>query len=270
MIPVAIAAARAGATVVREHRRLLPGQPVDLKGVGDYVTAIDRASEEAIKEVLTRQAPGIAILAEESGGAGSGTRWVVDPLDGTTNFVRGLPVVGVAVGLVEAGRPIVGVVIAPFLDLEFIGGSGSGVTLNGNPLSRFENLSAGSALVATGFPFRNKARMPTYQPLLLGALREFEDLRRAGAASLDLAWTASGSLGGFFELGLGPWDIVAGAALLIELGGKVTDWQGGDTWLESGDLLAGHPAVHEVLLELARDSKPGQADQAADLLPGKH
>ncbi len=145
---------------------------------GDYVTVADRASEDAILEVLARRAPGIAVLAEERGGAASGTRWAVDPLDGTTNFLRGLPV-------------------------------------------------------------------------LLGALERFEDLRRAGAAALDLAWTAAGTFDGFFELGLGTWDVAAGAALVLELGGRVSDWTGGPGWLETGDIVAAAPAVHEVLLELA-------------------
>jgi myo-inositol-1(or 4)-monophosphatase len=224
---------------------------VDVKGAGDYVTAADRASETAIVEILEREASGIALLAEEAGGARAGTMWAVDPLDGTTNYVHGLPAVGVSVGLIDGGKPVLGVVIAPFLGLEFAGAIGHGVTLNGE---RLPGLAAGDpsrAVIATGFPFRHKERLARYLPVMEGALRAFEDLRRVGAASLDLAWTAAGTLDGFFELGLGTWDVAAGAALILELGGRVTDWSGGNGWIETGDILAAPTAVHELLLEIA-------------------
>jgi myo-inositol-1(or 4)-monophosphatase len=112
-------------------------------------------------------------------------------------------------------------------------------------------------VVATGFPFKHKDRLPQYEPVLSGALRRFEDLRRAGAAALDLAWSAAGTLDGLLELGLGAWDVAAGAAIMVEVGGRVTDWSGGPGWLESGDILAGPPAVHQVLLELAARTPNG-------------
>jgi len=227
----------------------------ELKQVsGDYVTEADHASEDAIVEVLLRRAPGIPILAEERGGAPAGTRWAVDPLDGTTNFFRALPVVGVSVALLEGGQPVVGVVIGPWLNLEFAVQRGLGATLNGEPMPPLGRGNPTTAVVATGFPFRRKDRVARYMPVLRGALSRFEDLRRAGAASLDLGWTACGTFDGFFELGLGTWDVAAGAALVLELGGRVSDWSGGDGWLETGDILAAPAAVHEVLLELAADS----------------
>jgi len=182
---------------------------------------------------------------------GGGALWAVDPLDGTTNFTRALPVVAVSVALLDAGRPELGVVIAPWLDLEFAAQRGRGATLNGLPLPPLPPGDPARAVVATGFPFKHKHRLPQYEPVLQGALRRFEDLRRAGSAALDLAWSASGTLDGFFELGLGAWDVAAGAAILLEVGGRVSDWSGGPGWLESGDILAGPPAVHEALIELA-------------------
>lgn len=208
-------------------------------------------------EVLRRLAPGVAILAEEAGGERSGTMWAVDPLDGTTNFTRGFPVVGVSVALIEAGLPRTGVVIAPYLGLEFAAASGQGATLNGEALPRLGPGDPAAAVVATGFPFRRKERLPRYRAVLEGALERFEDLRRAGAAALDLAWTSAGTLDGFFELGLGTWDVAAGAALVLECGGRVTDWEGGDRWLETGDVLAAPAAVHEALLELAEKAPKG-------------
>ena len=231
-----------------------PGSAFDVKGAGDYVTASDRRSEAAILEVLARESPGVAVLAEERGGASAETMWAVDPLDGTTNFTRGFPVVAVSVGLLVGGTPVVGVVIAPFLDLEFAAALGKGATLNGDRLPRARTLDPERAVVATGFPFRNKQRLPRYRLVMEGALSRFEDLRRAGAAALDLAWTAAGTFDGYFELGLNPWDLAAGAALVTEVGGKVTDWSGGEGWLDSGNILAGTPAVHEALLQLAAES----------------
>jgi myo-inositol-1(or 4)-monophosphatase len=248
---VALAAARAGADRLRAGG--LTRRPAEHKSLpGDWVTDSDRASEDAILEVLAREAPGVPVLAEERGGELAETGWAVDPLDGTTNFIRGLPVVGVSVALLEDGLPRVGVVLGPWLDLELAAEQGSGATRNGERLPQLDAGDPPRSVVATGFPFRRKHLLPRYETVLGPALRRFEDLRRAGAASLDLGWTATGGHDGFFELGLGPWDVAAGAALVREVGGRVTDWAGGDGWLRSGDILAGPPAVHEVLLELAQ------------------
>jgi myo-inositol-1(or 4)-monophosphatase len=254
---VALRAARAGARVLIDGGLPRPGVTAEQKGAGDYVTASDRASESAILEVLARDAPGIAVLAEERGGSGAATMWAVDPLDGTTNFMRGFPVVAVSVGLLEGGLPLLGVVIAPFLDQEFAAARGNGATLNGERLPSLRAIDPSRAVVATGFPFRKKSLMPRYRPVMEGALQRFEDLRRAGAAALDLAWTATGTFDGYFELNLNAWDVAAGAAIVIEVGGRVSDWSGGDRWVESRSILAGSAGVHEVLLELASSSHQG-------------
>jgi myo-inositol-1(or 4)-monophosphatase len=232
-------------------------RPGELKSAGDYVTESDRHSEAAIAEVLTREAPGIPILAEEGGGVRAGTMWAVDPLDGTTNFMRGLPIVGVSVALLRGDQPELGVIVAPWLALEFAAERGRGATVNGEPLPRLGPGDPAAAVLATGFPFKARERLGRYLPVLSAALERFEDLRRAGAASLDLGWTASGSLDGFFELGLGIWDVAAGAALVLEVGGVVSDWSGGPDWLQTGDVMAGPPAVHEALLELAGQPPQG-------------
>ncbi len=257
LLPVALRAARAGAAVLLESGLAHPGIAAELKGRGDYVTATDRRSESAILEVLAREAPGIAVLAEERGGARASTMWAVDPLDGTTNFTRGFPSVGVSVALLDAGRPVVGVVLAPFLRLEFTAARGGGASLNGERLPPHRELEPARAVVATGFPFRNKGLLPRYLAMFNHALARFEDLRRAGAAALDLAWTASGTFDGFFELGLDTWDVAAGAVMVVEVGGRATDWSGGDAWIDTGDILAAAPDVHEVLLELAAQTTQG-------------
>jgi myo-inositol-1(or 4)-monophosphatase len=222
------------------------------------VTEVDLASERAITAVLADETPAIPVLGEESGGRTAERYWLVDPLDGTTNFLHAFPVVGVSVALVVGGRPAAGCVHAPFLSETFAAARGSGCfrwsVSDGIPPRTVHvgGRSPAQAIVATGFPFRRKEYLPRYLGMLRQALELFEDLRRPGAASLDLAWSAAGIFDGFFELGLGPWDVAAGGLLVEEAGGRVTDWAGGPDFL-SGDVLAGPPAIHEALLQLAAD-----------------
>jgi myo-inositol-1(or 4)-monophosphatase len=245
LLDTAEAAALAGGAVVTAGAG---AASVEVKGAGDYVTEVDRASERAIVDVLSAGAPGIPVLAEEAGGTLGERSWVVDPLDGTTNFVHGFPAVGVSVALVEQGRPVVGVVHAPFLRQTWTAVRGQGAWLAEERLCVSERAPERS-VIGTGFPFRRKTLLPRYLEVLRGALERFEDLRRPGAAALDLAWVAGGVFDGFFELGLSAWDVAAGALLIEEAGGTVTDWSGGDGWM-SGDILAGSPKVHEALLSL--------------------
>jgi myo-inositol-1(or 4)-monophosphatase len=247
---LAVAAAEAaGALVVKAHAR--PGTlTAEVKSPGDYVTEVDRAAEQAAIRVLRAGAPDIAILAEESGGTRHDRMWVIDPVDGTTNFVRGFPVVGVSVALVENGRPVIGAVTAPLLGEAWSAAEGEGAfDREGRRLA--VSAHPGAGVVATGFPFRHKERLPRYLPVMTRALERFEDLRRAGAASLDLAYVGAGAFDGYFELGLGLWDIAAGALLVREAGGVVTDWAGDpDAVFVSGDILAGTPAWHAAMLEI--------------------
>jgi myo-inositol-1(or 4)-monophosphatase len=250
---VAEDAARAGGAIVRERGPSRSTVGVALKAAGDYVSDVDRASEAAVSEVLRARSPRIAVLAEEAGGPRDVERyWVVDPLDGTTNYLHGFPAVGVSVALVEAGEPIVGVVHAPLLAGEmYVGWKGGGSWLGRERLS-VSSRGVAEAVVGTGFPFRRKEGLPRYLELFHAAFERFEDLRRPGAAALDLSWVAAGVFDGFFELSLGTWDVAAGALLIREAGGVVTDWEGGEAFLGSGDILAGPPEIHEELLSLAR------------------
>lgn len=225
------------------------------KAEGDYVTHVDRASERAIRMVLAGATPEIPVVGEEAGGAPADRWWVVDPLDGTTNFLHRFPAVAVSIALVEGGRPVVGAVHAPFLGETYVGVRGGGASViraDGElePL-RVADRPVERAVVGTGFPFRRKDLLPRYLAAMERALARFEDLRRPGAAALDLAWVAAGVFDGFFELALNAWDVAAGALLIEEAGGVVTDWEGGPNYL-SGDILAGPTAVHGELLRLAR------------------
>lgn len=234
----------------------------EAKAEGDYVTEVDRACEREIRAELAEPFPGIPMVGEEEGGAGGDPCWLVDPLDGTTNFLHGFPVVGVSIALIEEDRPTVGVVHAPFLGETYSAVSGAGAVIQSRGGAetriRVSTRAPERAVVATGFPFRNKALIPRHLNALQRCLERFEDLRRPGAASLDLAWVAAGVFDGFFELGLSAWDVAAGALLVKEASGRVTDWQGGDDYL-TGDILAGSPDVHEELLAIADQSDAGAA-----------
>jgi myo-inositol-1(or 4)-monophosphatase len=244
------AAVRGGEVVLGPR----PTGPAELKGAGDYVTQVDRASEHAIAEILA-SASDIPVLGEEEGGSPGKRYWVVDPLDGTTNYLHRFPIVGVSVALVEEGRPVIGVVHAPFLAETYVAERGEGAAVErpgAEPTRlRVSELPPERAVVGTGFPFRHKEVLPRYLRVLQRALERFEDLRRPGAASLDLAWVSAGVFDGFFELALSPWDVAAGALLIEEAGGVVTDWEGGPGYL-FGNILAGPPAIHAELLAITR------------------
>ncbi|HZJ26811.1 MAG TPA: inositol monophosphatase family protein [Acidimicrobiia bacterium] len=244
----AVDAARAGGEIITTSF----GDPANVrsKAPGDWVSDTDTASERAVRAVLERAAPQIPVFGEEEGGERAALGWIVDPLDGTSNFLHRFPVVGVSIALVADGRPVVGVVHAPLLDTTFTAVAGGGTYRDGQRIS-VSDREPESAICATGFPFRHPKLRPRYLPVLHAALECFEDLRRAGAASLDLAWTAAGVFDGYFELALGPWDVAAGALLVREAGGIVTDWAGDDrAWLDSGNIVVGNPAVHARILDL--------------------
>jgi myo-inositol-1(or 4)-monophosphatase len=250
---VATRAAERGAEIIRDAG--LSGGTVEAKGLpGDYVTDVDLASERVITDFLAEETPEIPVHGEERGGRTGDRYWLVDPLDGTTNFAHGFPAVGVSVALMDEGVPIAGSICAPFLGTNHVAARGEGAWVDRDGERRRMAVSdrpPERAVVATGFPFRRKARLlEGYLMTMTAALARFEDLRRPGAAALDLAWVAEGVFDGFFELALGPWDVAAGGLLIEEAGGTVTDWSGGPGWM-SGDILAAAPQIHAELVSLA-------------------
>lgn len=222
------------------------------KGPGDYVTAVDRESEEVVVRILSSVFPELPILAEEKGGGVPERGWVVDPLDGTTNFSRGFPMVGVSVALLEAGEPMVGAVHAPFLGFTYTACAGQGAHDQTGRRLHLGDPDPKQAVVSTGFPFKTPEQISRLMTTLERVLRRVEDVRRPGAASLDLAFAAAGIFDGFFELGLKIWDIAAGALLVTEAGGVVSDWEGVGGLPRSGNIVAGSPRVHAALLEATR------------------
>ena len=246
-------AATAGGAVVRQAFGS-PARDLVAKGPGDWVSAADMASERTVRTALEDGmrdlgVTGIPVFGEEEGAERAPLGWLVDPLDGTANFLHGFPAVAVSVALVGVGVPVVGVVHAPLLEQTWWAHTGSGAFKDGRPL-RVGSRAFEAAICATGFPFRKKReRLEEYLPVFARVLGTAEDLRRAGSASLDLAWTAEGVFDGYFEQALGPWDVAAGALLVREAGGVVTDWRGDPgAWLESGDIVAAPAHVHERLL----------------------
>lgn len=242
------AARRAGDVIVRNLNRL-DSIRVSQKGRNDFVTEVDRMAEREIIGTIHRSHPEHAILAEESGREGdSETVWIIDPLDGTTNFLHGFPVFAVSVAVSHQGRLEHGVIYDPLRQELFTASRGSGAQLDGRRIRVSERRSIEQSLIGTGFPFRGKEEwLESYLPMLRAIIAGTAGVRRPGAASLDLAYVAAGRLDGFWELGLQPWDMAAGALLIREAGGLVSDLQGGDDWLEGGNILAGNPKIHAAL-----------------------
>lgn len=246
-------AAQIGGEVLRSYfRELGPGQVAE-KDRNDWVSEADRVSERTIVGFLADKAPEIGVLAEEAGASGStGTRWLVDPLDGTLNFVRGFPHFAVSVGLVAAGRLEVGVVYDPMRDELFAARRGGGATRNGAPIRVTGRPGLQGAFVTTGFPYRVHRYLDTFLAVFRDVFMEAGALRRPGAAALDLAHTAAGIFDGFFEFCLSPWDIAAGTLLVREAGGVVTNLDGAPDVFAHGNVVAASPDVHRDLLAVVR------------------
>lgn len=249
------AAGRAALTA-GEIIRGLYGKPHQIrhKGVIDLVTEADLASEKAIIDLLGRELPNIAVMAEESSSAYSttttGETWVIDPLDGTTNFAHGFPYFGVSIGYVVDGVPLAGVIYCPMQDELFCGCRGKGAWLNGSRITVSPTTVLQHALVATGFPYDVHGTLPQVIDTLRRMLPEVQDIRRAGAAALDLAYVACGRLDGFWEMNLKPWDTAAGAVLVEEAGGKLSNFGGGTFSLFRPEVVASNNLIHAQLVAL--------------------
>ena len=221
---IALRAARAAAALQRQRP-----QRRTHKGAVDLVTDVDLRCEQAIREILAVATPDIPVLGEEGGGAdGAATRWVVDPLDGTTNFIHGLPHHAASVALEVDGEPVAGAIVDAWRGEAFVASKGGGATLDGAPIQVSEVDTLAEALVGTGFPYDRQTRAAEYLRFVERVLERCQGVRRAGAASLDLAWVAAGRLDAFWEFDLGRWDVAAGRLLVTEAGGRVRALRGRD------------------------------------------
>ena len=254
-IDIAIEAARLGSEVLLKYWQRLDKEDADLKSRNDWVSRADRESEHAILGHLKSVFPDDRRLGEESGmsaaAASDGQRtWIVDPLDGTSNYLQHFPVWSISIGLRKGDEIIAGVIYEPLRDLFFTAERGSGAFRNGERIQVGSHAAVEGSFLATGFPFRAQQYVSVYVKIFEDVIRRAKGVRRAGSAALDLAYTAAGIFDGFFELHLAPWDVAAGALLVTEAGGKVTDFSGTDRWLERGNIVGASPAVHDELLQL--------------------
>jgi myo-inositol-1(or 4)-monophosphatase len=206
----------------------------------------------AIVECIHELSPGDSILAEETGAAAgrSNRTWVIDPLDGTSNYLQHFPVWSVSIGLQRNDETVAAVVHEPLRELYFTAERGAGAFRNGERIHVSDQLTVEGSFLATGFPFRAQVYVDVYVKIFEDVIRKAKGVRRAGSAALDLAYTAAGIFDGFFELHLAPWDVAAGALLIREAGGVVSDFSGGDRWFKRGNIVGAPPAVHEELLRL--------------------
>jgi len=255
---VAVMAARRGGAILIRHLNKLDKLKVEKKGHNDFVSEADRAAEAAVIEVIQRHYPDHAILAEESGVQGeSDTVWIIDPLDGTTNFLHGFPQFCVSVGVTVNGRTEAGAVYDPLRQEIFTAARGEGATLDGRKIRVSGRKEMEYALIGTGFPFRQADMdMGPYLNMLGKVVRNTSGVRRPGAAALDLCYVAAGRLDAFWETGLKAWDLAAGTLIIREAGGIVSGLDGSENFLDAGHILCGTPKIYAGLAKLcARDIK---------------
>ena len=225
------------------------------KGDVDLVTETDLASEAEICRILSKETPDIPILAEESGGAMGNTRWIIDPLDGTTNFTHAFPHYAVSIGLEWEGELLVGVIYNPCSDEIFSGARGMGATCNDQPIYVSNTTSFSAALLGTGFPYDRQSNPQQYTAWVTKMLRYCQGIRRAGSAALDLAYIAAGRLDGFWEFGLKPWDMAAGKLLIQEAGGIISNQRGERHRWNDPCIVAGNLHIHPVLLSHLQENE---------------
>lgn len=252
MLNVAIRAAHRAGDIMIGHLDQLETLEIAEKGRNDFVSQVDRLAEAAIIEVIRHHYPDHAIFAEESGASGGHELcWVIDPLDGTTNYLHGFPVFSVSIAVMQGRELKHGVVYDPMRQEVFSASRGQGAELDGHRIGVSHRTGLQGALIATGFPYRvDEKQMDTYLGMLRAVMLETAGVRRPGSAALDLCYVAAGRVDGFWELGLKKWDVAAGALIVREAGGRVSDFRGTDDFLDSGDVVAGTLEVHAALSKL--------------------
>jgi myo-inositol-1(or 4)-monophosphatase len=250
MLNTAVKAARRAGTIINRASNDLERLTVRTKQDNDFVSEVDHAAEQAIIEILLGAYPKHAILAEESGITGeSEFQWVIDPLDGTTNFLHGFPQYSISIALLHRGQLDQAVIYDPVRNELFTASKGAGAFLNDRRIRVSKRAKLAEALIGTGFPYRDFTHLDAYTAMFRDLVQKTSGLRRPGSAAIDLAWVAAGRTDGFFEIGLNPWDIAAGCLLIQEAGGLVTDFAGEDGYLKSGHVIAGTPKVFAQLLQ---------------------
>ncbi|MBH1963726.1 MAG: inositol monophosphatase [Comamonadaceae bacterium] len=256
MLNVAVRAARAAGAIINRAALDVEAVRISQKQVNDFVTEVDHASEAAIIETLLTAYPQHGILAEESGSAHGNPKsdhiWIIDPLDGTTNFIHGFPVYCVSIALSVRGRIEQAVVYDPSRNDLFTATRGRGAYMNDRRIRVSKRTEMNQCLISTGFPFRKGDDFPKYLRMMSDVMQRTAGLRRPGAAALDLAYVAAGFTDGFFETGLKPWDAAAGSLLVTEAGGLIGNFSGESEFLEAEECLAASPRIYAQLVALLR------------------
>ncbi|MGJ8580725.1 MAG: inositol-1-monophosphatase [Psychromonas sp.] len=255
MLNIAIRAARNAGKVIVKGYENLESVEVEEKSLNDYVSSVDKEAELAIIGTLRKSYPDHSFVAEESGidnGKDTDHQWIIDPLDGTTNFIRGIPHFAVSIALKIKGRTEIGIVFDPIRNELFSAVRGQSAQINGYRTRTSSVPKLAGTLLATGFPFKQKYNLETYLNIFQDFFTDVADMRRGGSAALDLAYVAAGRMDGFWEFGLKPWDIAAGELLLKESGAMMTDFNGGNDYFKSGDVVAANPKLLKEMLTVIR------------------
>jgi myo-inositol-1(or 4)-monophosphatase len=251
---IAVKAARNAGKIINRASLDIESLNISVKRQSDYVTEVDRAAEAAIIDVLRDAYPSYGILAEESGLAGTDAnsefQWIIDPLDGTTNFIHGVPQYAISIALAHKGVMQQAVVYDPNRNEIFTASKGGGAFVNGRRIRVAKRDKLDEALIGTGFPYRMFEHIDTYLAIFKEIAQKTAGMRRPGAAALDLAWVACGRMDGFWELGLAPWDMAAGSLLITEAGGLIGDLSGETNYMKTGNIIGGNPKIFSQLLQI--------------------
>ena len=250
MLNTAVKAARRAGSIINRAAQNIDILTVTQKAANDYVSEVDREAERAIIRIIQETYPSHSILAEESGASGNSEYvWIIDPLDGTTNFLHGFPHYAVSIALSHKGVLSQAVIYDPVRNELFTASRGRGAFLNDHRMRVGKRTKLPGCLLGTGFPFKEFSVIDTYLAMFKDLAQKTSGIRRAGAATLDLAYVAAGRLDGFWEFGLAPWDMAAGCLLITEAGGLVGDFSGNNTYLESGNIIGANPKLFSQLIQ---------------------
>ncbi|MBD3374976.1 inositol monophosphatase [candidate division KSB1 bacterium] len=259
MIKTAIAAAKQAGEILLKHHGQIDLAHVDTKNPSDFVTHVDKKSEQIIIEVIKSDFPDHKIYAEESAkDTRGGYRWIIDPLDGTTNYMHGFPVFSVSIALEFDDEIVLGVVFDPTRNELYVAEQGQGSTCNGKKICVSQVQQPELALLVSGFPFRSKKFIDLYQQSFNRLFLKVAGIRRLGSAALDFCHIAAGRSEGFWEIGLSPWDVAAGYVLVKEAGGKITDFVGGPNAIWDGNVIASNGHLHPLISKVVKDVFKGK------------
>lgn len=259
MLNIAVRAARNAGDLIQRSSLNIEKLTVDQKSRNDYASEVDRAAEQEIIKVIRTAFPDHGILAEESGETkGNDYTWIIDPLDGTTNFLHGFPHYAVSIALKNKNKLEIGVIYDPTRDELFTAERGGGAMLNNRRIRVTKQNTMRGALIGTGFPFKTMENIEPYLGMFKAVCADAAGIRRAGAAALDMAYVACGRLDAYWEIGVKEWDIAAGVLLVQEAGGVATDFSFNDKYLQSGNIITGNPKMHQLMYQIIEPHVPAR------------